>query len=203
MWQPVFFHGSRSWLEKIAGGWSLSGIFNIHSGFPWTAYAPVTGGSLYCGTCGYSQVFPAAYLGGAGTSTDNNAFRDQGTSAAPSSNFPLGGVAYFTTPTFTAYSGTSFGNANPQVSAVHRNSLNGAGYRDVDATIAKSFGLPNNRVLGEDAKFEMRIDVFNIFNNLNYNENGISNTITNANFGVYTAGALSGRVVTLTARFSF
>ena len=36
MWQPVFFHGSRGWLEKIAGGWSISGIFNIHSGFPWT-----------------------------------------------------------------------------------------------------------------------------------------------------------------------
>ena len=36
MWQPVFFHGNRGWIEKIAGGWSLSGIFNLHSGFPWS-----------------------------------------------------------------------------------------------------------------------------------------------------------------------
>ena len=28
MWQPVFFHGNNSWVEKIAGGWSLSGIWN-------------------------------------------------------------------------------------------------------------------------------------------------------------------------------
>ena len=36
VWQPVLFHGDRGWVEKIAGGWSLSGIFNIHSGFPWS-----------------------------------------------------------------------------------------------------------------------------------------------------------------------
>jgi hypothetical protein len=61
MWQPIFFHGSRGWLEKIAGGWSISGILNLHSGFPWTPVVSVQGGSLYCGTCGYSQLLPAAY----------------------------------------------------------------------------------------------------------------------------------------------
>jgi hypothetical protein len=34
LWQPVFFHGEHHWAEKILGGWSLSGIFNIHTGFP-------------------------------------------------------------------------------------------------------------------------------------------------------------------------
>jgi hypothetical protein len=28
LYQPVFFHGSHAWLEKVAGGWSISGIFN-------------------------------------------------------------------------------------------------------------------------------------------------------------------------------
>ncbi len=41
MWQPVFFHGSNGWLEKIAGGWSLSGIWNWHSGFPLTPFVNV------------------------------------------------------------------------------------------------------------------------------------------------------------------
>ena len=35
LWQPVYFKGN-SMLDKIAGGFSLSGIFNIHGGFPWT-----------------------------------------------------------------------------------------------------------------------------------------------------------------------
>jgi len=195
VWQPVFFHGSRSWLEKVAGGWSLSGIFNIHSGFPWSPVVSVQGGSLYCGTCSYTTVFPAAYLGGAGNSTSNDQFKT-------GSNYANGGAAYFSTPAYTAYSGTSFGNALPQAPGVHRNSLNGPGYKDVDLTLAKGFGLPNLPVLGENAKFEFRIDAFNIFNNLNFKPDSISNNIANSNFGAATA-ALAARVVTMGARFTF
>ena len=83
-----------------------------------------------------------------------------------------------------------------------RNSLTGPGYRDVDITLAKSFGLPNMRVLGEGAKFEFRMDAFNLFNNLNFNPTSISNNIANSNFGT-AQSALAGRVVTLSARFSF
>jgi hypothetical protein len=192
MWQPVIFHGSRSWMEKIAGGWSLSGILNWHSGFPWTPVVNVLNGSLYCGQCGYGSL-PAIYVGGAGTSTSNDQFKT-------GSNYPNGGAAYFTSPTYTAYSGTTFGNALPQVA--HRNTLKGPGYRDVDMTLAKSFGLPNMPVLGENAKFEFRIDAFNLFNNLNFNPTRISNNIANSNFGVATS-ALGARTVTMTARFSF
>ncbi len=203
MWQPVFFHGSNNWVEKIAGGWSLSGIFNLHSGFPWSPEVNVVGGNLYCGECGYSTLFPAAALGGAGTSTSNNAFKGPN-----SSNFPLtasqgNASAYFSTPTYTPYDcNTCYGTALPQPPGVHRNSLNLPGYRDVDLTVAKSFGLPNSRALGENARLELRIDAYNVFNNLNLNPNSISNNISNSNFGTIT-GALAGRVVGLTARFSF
>ena len=47
LWQPVFFRGSHGWLEKIVGGWSVSGIFNLHTGFPWTPVFNVPGGQLY------------------------------------------------------------------------------------------------------------------------------------------------------------
>jgi hypothetical protein len=76
-------------------------------------------------------------------------------------------------------------------------------------TLAKSFGLPNNRVLGESARFELRMDAYNLFNNLNLNPFGIVNNIGAANFGTITAtngqsfGALAARVVTVGARFSF
>lgn len=200
MWQPVIFHGSNNWMEKIAGGWSISGIFNIHSGFPWSPLISVQNGQLYCSACfGYGNLFPAANLGGAGDSTSNDAFK-----TVANSNFPNGGAAYFSTPTYTAYNCTPacYGNANPQSPGVHRNSLNLPGYKDVDLTLAKAFGLPNAPVLGEGAKLEFRVDVYNVFNNSNLNPSQISNNINSSNFGTIT-GALAARVITLGARFSF
>ena len=195
MWQPVFFHGNKSWVEKIAGDWSLSGIFNFHSGFPWSPLVSVNGGSLYCGNCGYSTLQPAAYLGGAGTSTSNDQFKT-------GSNYPKGGAAYFSTPTYTAYSGTSSGSALPQAPGVRRNALTGPGYKDVDFTLAKGFGFPRMPGLGEGARLEIRLDAYNLFNNLNFNPTQISNNIANANFGQDTS-AMGARTVTLGARFSF
>ncbi|MBZ5683458.1 MAG: TonB-dependent receptor [Acidobacteriia bacterium] len=211
MWQPVFFHGNKKWIEKIAGGWSLSGIFNIHSGFPWTPFVNVVGGSLYCGTCGYGNL-PATYLGAAGTSTSNDQFKT-------GSNYANGSLAYFGFPSYTAYSSTNFGNALPQI-GLQRNSFNGPGYKAVDITVAKGFGLPALPGLGENAKFEFRMDIYNLFNNLNFNPTSISANIgcqtgpnctpidptapgiSNSNFGQATS-ALGARVITLGARFSF
>ncbi|HTS13347.1 MAG TPA: TonB-dependent receptor [Candidatus Limnocylindrales bacterium] len=195
VWQPIFFHGDNAWMEKVLGGWSISGILNVHSGFPWSPVVNVVGGSLYCGTCGYTELFPAAYLGGAGDSTSNDQFKT-------GSNYPNGGAAYFSTPTYTAYSSTTYGSSLPQSPGVHRNSLIGPGYRDVDMTLSKAFGLPRLPVLGEDAKFEFRVDAYNLFNNLNFNPGTISNVITSTNFG-QDSNALAGRVVTVGGRFSF
>ena len=199
MWQPVFFHGSNNWMEKIAGGWSISGIFNWHSGFPFSPFVSVQNGSLYCNTCGYGQLLPGAYLGGAGTSTSSDAFK-----TVANSNYPKGGTAYFSTPAYTAYNCTPAceGTALPQSPGAGRNSLTMPGYRDVDLTLAKSFGLPKAPVLGESARLEFRIDAYNVFNNMNFNPNNISNNIGNSNFGTISA-ALAGRVISLGARFSF
>ncbi|MGC1417554.1 MAG: TonB-dependent receptor [Candidatus Acidiferrum sp.] len=193
VWQPVFFHGSNSWLEKVAGGWSLSGIFTIHSGFPWTPMTNVSGGNTYCPQCGYGSLFPAAYLGGAGNLVTNGAFE-----TVANSNFPNGGTAYFSPGTYPAFFGTTL----PPVPGLARNSLNLPGYKDVDLSLAKAFGLPHMPVLGEDAKIELRVDTYNLFNNVNLNPNAISNNINNGNFGTIT-NALAARVVTIGARFSF
>jgi hypothetical protein len=204
MWQPTFFRGGNSWVDKIAGGWSLSGIFNWHSGFPWSPMVSVQGGNLYCGTCGYSSLFPAAYLGGAGQSTSNVAFEQ--TAAGPSQNFPNGGAAYFSTPTYTPFNCTPpvtcGGTSLPQNPGVYRNSLTVPGYKDVDLTISKGFGLPKMPVLGENARFELRMDAFNVFNNLNLSPGSISNNIASSNFGTISS-ALAARVLSLGARFSF
>jgi hypothetical protein len=203
MWQPVFFHGN-TWAHKIGDGWSLSGIFNWHSGFPWSPLVSVQNGFLYTGNCCYNTLFPAAYLGGAGHSTSTQAFEQ--TTAGPSQNFPNGGAAYFSTPTYTAYNCTPpvtcGGTSLPQPPGVYRNSLTLPGYKDVDLTISKGFGLPKMPVLGENARFELRMDAFNVFNNLNLNPGCISNNIGNSNFGTLSC-ALAARVLSLGARFSF
>jgi hypothetical protein len=195
-WQPVFFRGNKNWIEKIVGGWSLSGIVNVHSGFPWTPVLSVVRGSLYCGTCGYTTVFLAAYLGGAGSSTSNAAFET-------GSNFAAGGRAYFSVPAYTAYGGSAYGSVLPQTPGpAFRNSFNGPYYRGVDLTLVKGFGLPKAPILGESARIEFRIDAYNVFNILNLNPATISNNIGNSNFGQAT-GALAARVVTMGARFAF
>ncbi|HEU5400465.1 MAG TPA: TonB-dependent receptor, partial [Terriglobales bacterium] len=203
-YSPNLFSGSNALLRKTLGGWTISGIFNTHTGFPWTPMAFFgASGNMYCGICfGYDHL-PAVYLGGAGRDTSNSAYQT-------GSNFSQGGTHYFAQPaTGTLYPGGSSltGGSSPQV--VQRNSFRGPGYRSIDATLAKSFGLPNMPVLGENAKFQFRVDAYNLFNNLNLLggsqsvESGhIVNDITNANFGQST-GSYPGRTVTLGLRFDF
>ena len=205
LWQPVFFRGSHSWVEKIVGGWSLSGILNIHTGFPWTPVFNVPGGQLYFQGSGYSQLRPAAYLGGAGHDTSNGAFKSgPGVGNGINRNFPNAGPhqPYFLAPTFTLAGPFPTTSAVPQSPGVSRNSLTGPGYRDLDGSLTKAFGLPKLPVLGEDAKFEIRADVFNFFNNLNFDPTSITNDITLVNFG-QAQRALGSRTVSLQARFSF
>lgn len=208
MWQPVLFHSNHQWAEKLAGGWSFSGILQLHTGFPWTPvyYSPV--GSLYCSTCNYYQVLPAAYNGLGGTDTSNDAYRSgPNVGNGVNKNFPLAATspnkaeAYFTPPALTP--GPAFpatGGVPPQGPGVRRNFLTGPGYRDVDMTVSKVFGVPYWK--REGAGIEVRADAFNVFNLLNFNPGSISNNITSTNFG-QAQSALGSRTVTMQARFQF
>jgi hypothetical protein len=220
LWQPVFFHGSHSWVEKVVGGWSLSGILTLHTGFPWT---PIfnTGQSLYCNGCSYSNLRPVN-LGGGHSASNDNFKSGPGVGNGVNQNFPLqaksttltpvsgstsySGSPYFVVPNYgAAISGNTFPGVAPGLPpppGLARNSFNGPGYRDFDASLAKAFGLPKAPVLGEDAKLEIRGDFFNLFNLLNFDVTKVSNNITAQNFG-QAQGALGGRTISIQARFSF
>jgi Carboxypeptidase regulatory-like domain len=208
LWQPVFFHGNHDWAEKVAGGWSLSGIYNWHTGFPINPlYNVNTSGGLYYNGSGYSQLRPAAYVGGAGTSTANSAFMQ-----ATNPNYQGNATSYFSAPTFV--NGPTFpAIAPPPAQGIQRNSLNGPNYNDFDASLTKAFGFPNNRILGERALLEFRADFYNLFNKTNLDSSTIDNTLGSANpdgslssmnsdFGV-ARGALGSRTIQLQSRFSF
>lgn len=211
LWQPVFFHGN-SWAEKVAGGWSLSGIWNLHSGFPWNPYYNITGNAYYAQS-GYGQLRPAAVASGYGTSTSNSAFMK-----STNSNYGGDGTKFFLPPSYVT--GASFpASSPPPVVGIERNSLTAPGYNDVDASLSKAFGLPKNRVLGENARFEIRADFYNLFNKTNINVQNIDANLgsvtpagvvtPNSDFGVAggssngTNGALGSRTIQLQARFSF
>ncbi len=204
LWQPVFFHGN-SLGEKVLGGWSLSGIWNWHTGFPWDPEYSTTG-NLYYGSSPYSSVRPAANLGGYGKNQSN---RNYMTAVNP--DFGADATPYFAGPTYTV--GPAFPASTPgPAPGIHRNSLTGPDYNDLDGSLAKDFGLPSNRILGEHAAFEVRADAYNLFNKININGASIHNVIgqvapdgtVTPNSGFGTAGqALGSRTVQLQARFSF
>jgi hypothetical protein len=221
LWQPRIFHGDHAWMEKIVGGWSLSGIFQYHTGFP---YSPTYGipQSLYCTQCGYYNIRPY-YLGGGGSDHSNHAFingtnypnitANQSTSTATINGSTGTAVQYsnkfFSTPNFAnamqATNGTGFpaGNVSlPPLPGLLRNAFVGPSYHDFDMSLAKGFGLPNTRLLGENANLEIRMDAFNIFNLLNLNPSNVGNNVSGSNFGVDQV-ALGGRTISFQARFSF
>ena len=128
------------------------------------------------------------YLGGGGTAHSNSAFENAGTNfpgittGAATTTQTVNGSAnttvaysnkYFNVTNFanaiTATNGTGFPAGNvalPPPPGADRNSFTGPGYKDIDASLSKAFGLPNNRVTGENAKLEIRADAFNLFNML-------------------------------------
>jgi hypothetical protein len=210
IWQPVLFRGSHSWAEKVAGGWSLSGIFTVHSGYGWTPVYQEPH-QIYCNTCnyGFSNLRPY-YLGGAGNSHNNNAFKTGSnfanqTTPNTGTNNDQYASNYFEVPNYanaiTDLPGSATNNFIP-APGIDRNSFAGPGYRNVDLNFAKAFGLPSMRVIGENAKIEIKANMLNAFNILNITPTSLSTNITSPNLG-QASNALGSRTVDLQARFSF
>jgi hypothetical protein len=192
VWTPTLFTGSKGWLERIAGGWTLSGILNAHSGYPWTPTYNTRTDLVYKNS-GYRVLRPAQYLGGAGSDSSNATFM------RPNGNFPNGALTYFALPTFPAAGA-------PPRPEVGRNSFRGPRYFAVDMTLGKAFGLPKMPVLGNQARLNLQVLAYNVFNTLNLTapNTAISNDGVTSNplFG-QSQGAFAGRIVELQARFSF
>ena len=201
VWSPVFFHGN-SWAEKLAGGWTVSPIFNFHSGFP---YNPNYGGiacNAFYPNSGNCNLRPASYTGGAGFSQSTDSFK---TSAG---HFPKGGTNYFgapavvnnTQPGWSSISTVPTPTALPGTPGIGRNAFVGPNYRDLDLAVTKAFGLPTMKVLGEGARIEVRANAFNLFNTVNLSN--IDANIPDANFG-RAGNALGSRTIEGEFHFKF
>jgi hypothetical protein len=201
VWDLPMFRTRKDLMGEVFGGWQINGIYQFHSGFPWTPVAsnlcPVLGATSLC------PVRPTAYNGGAGDNHETSAFLPP-----TAGNFPA--VASGTNPYFTVQ---TTGNT-PDIPGIGRNTFRGPRYQDIDLTIAKEFGVPTMKFIGEGARIQLRMTAYNAFNKLNlspFSFGSTSTTITsccgntpiaNPLFGTATSG-LAGRVLELQARFSF
>jgi hypothetical protein len=202
LYELPFFRGRNDAAGKILGGFQITGVMTMRTGFPWT---PVVGGdgTRTPGGPTLSPVRPQGYKGPSDIDTSNDAF-------ITGSNFPGGGAPFFVV--FKQADGTV---APP---GIGRNSFRGPGYFNVDMSVAKQTGLPS--FLGEGANLELRANFFNVFNKLNLEtfsfgsdptrigsfcggcNGGAGELFNNPNFGRAAKG-LAGRVVELQARFRF
>src|SRR5262249_31881346 len=73
VWTRTVFKDGHSWMERVAGGWTLSGILNAHSGYPWTPTYNTRINLLYPNS-GYMVLRPGQYLGGADSDFSNATF---------------------------------------------------------------------------------------------------------------------------------
>ena len=200
LWSPVIFRGQNNWMEKLAGGWTFSGIMNWHSGFPfnptYSSNCSVIENYNGCQT-GYRST---KYLGGGGTSQSTDTFKK------PRGNFPNPGSTYFAMPvqpvgTLWPSNGTApTPGALPAVPGIGRNAFYGPRYWDTDFTITKAFGLPSMKVLGENARFEVRANAYNLFNQLNLT--GIDSGINDTYFGG-ARSVMGSRTIEMEAHFKF
>ncbi len=193
LYELPFFRTQRGAVGKVLGGWRINTIFTFHTGFPWT---PKTGeAQLTPGGEALSPTRPYAYLCGDGgscalTGQSNSAF------LRPNGNFPGGGANYFlyTYPT----------GLTTLPPGIGRNVFRGPWYKDVDFSVNKVVKFPN-KLLGEAAQLDLRLNLFNAFNQQNFapfNFGDVSTFVDNSQFGQPTQ-ELAGRAVELQARFSF
>ena len=208
-WQPVIVPRGNPW-ANWANGFQLSGIATFHTGFGWTPsfYQPH---NFYCNLCdqwGSPSLIPH-YLGTGSKSTSNKAFENGTNFANPGTintgeNNNMFSDNYFSIPDFSALITDNAGQTATALPApgAGRNSFPGPGYRNVDLNIGKSFSFPNSKILGENAKIEIKADMLNAFNITNLNPSSISNNIQSSNFG-QAGSALGSRYIDFQARFSF
>lgn len=201
LWDLPIFRGRNDWQGKVLGGWELNGDFQFHSGFPWTPVA-TNDCNLTLGSATICPIRPIGVFARPGDRHDTNAF------LPPGANFPGGSTAF--------YDVTASG-----FPAFNRNNERGPRFSQFDFSFVKNFGLPSMKFVGESAKIQLRVNIYNAFNKLNlapFTFQSQSSTVSffnncvgtpavctpaaNPNFGIATSG-LAGRTLALEGRFVF
>lgn len=148
--------------SAILSGWKISGIAAFRSGFPYSVFAPSSGGPF----------------DGQGEILDQRADLLNPAGAVLASPTPVAGGVMLLNPAVFAQpvSASAVGNTG-------RNAFRGPGLYNSDISVARSLHIPRLR---ESAMITVRADMFNILNHANLNNP--DNNISDVAFGVATYG---------------
>jgi len=176
----TFGHDIPWGLDELIGGWDLSGITTWHSG---TAYSTVSSAFV----AGYANNAPALFDGDKGA-LKHNIHKTSG-----------GQLFLYDDP--AAAAGAFQGPIGFSIGP--RNSLRGPHFFNLDAGLAKTFGIVPDRGLN----LQFRADAFNVLNHPNFDSPGTNTSYDDitqpSNFGQLTSQNGSPRVLQLSARIQF
>jgi len=186
-WEPGWFKGSSSWaMRNLIGNWGFSGITSFRAGFPTTFEAgPRRALNPLTVFGGGAAVRPNA------TGAVNPSFKPSGSAGAP---FGLNTDPIQRISTYAESLGLSqplLGN----IGGLGRNVFRLNGEKNFDWNIYKNFNIT------ETAKFQVRAEFYNMFNNTSFQD--VSRVITATDFGQYTTVGQNARFIQLGARFVF
>ena len=205
--------GRNDLIGKAFGGWRVDGTYQFHTGFPWSPVQsnncpPSPSAGPLC------PALPAAYLGHALSDHTTDIFK------SPGGDFP-GIIHPGDQVPDPANPGQTIGSQcnNPVASErpgepyfdactvgppfIHRNSFRGPRYQAFDMSFVKSTSMPWFK--NENAKLDLRVNFFNLFNKLNLAPFGKSDSSTSLNSATFgqASTALAGRVIEFQTRLTF
>lgn len=199
------FFSEGGLVDKLVGGFQLSGILQIGSGAPIT-FTDVRGTLNRAGRSNRQTALTNLTkaqlkdLIGVFKTPNGTYFINPtalGRNADGTINTTIGGTGRgangFGSPTFTGQ--VFFNNAPGQTSGLERNILDGPTFYNLDMTLAKQINF------GERYSFRVEASAFNVFNTTNFAP-GQSLDINSTTFGRITS-TLSPRIVQLAGRFNF
>ena len=188
-----FFGGANRFVDAFIGGWQLSPIISLSSGAP-ISVIDTRGTFNRTGRSGRQT---------AGSSLTKEQIKDlfkvritgDGVFYVPANILSSTGRAsegYGSTP----FSGQAFFNIEPgQTGLLERAFINGPWFFNVDASLAKSFRL------WEGARFQLRLEGFNVLNNPNFFVGQFQN-INSTQFGRITS-TFGSRIIQIGGRIDF
>lgn len=174
-------HGINKGLDAVIGGWQLSGLFRITSGFPISIFNGFNfptnwelGGNAVELT---NKIATGAFKNAPGNAGAVNFFQAGGTAAAAFFREPLPGEAG------------------------QRNLLRGDGFFGIDLGLAKRWSMP----WAEKHSLQLRWEIFNITNSMRFDAQSTNNSIDSfgAQFGNYTRLLTNPRVMQFALRYEF
>ena len=177
------FAGRASGLaDALLGGWQLNGIVDASSGFPFSVYSGYHTFTFYDNSTRVASTSASAV-------SNRAVYTGSSRRIGRVSRTPAG--AEFFSPEEEAL----FRSPAPGETGSGRNLFTGPGFFQVDLGLFKNFKM------GGDRRLELRVEVFNVFNTVNFENPTI--LMTSGSFGSITDTRVPPRIVQLGLKMHF